>query len=80
MKNKPYPALCKDCKWSVPESSEHRSSFNLCTHPKVVAKDNWALAANFEGKPYGSSCSEERRKTGFFVACGAKGKLWESKE
>jgi hypothetical protein len=74
---KPFPALCKDCKWSKPERrpTDHN---NRCFHPKVVCKDSWALANNnFEGDPTGVYCRDERRKYSLFAACGMKGKLWE---
>lgn len=77
--SKPFPALCKDCKWSVPEEGS-RSSWSLrCVNPIVNAEDSWALAAG-DGRSAGSDPQSERRKTGwFFVKCGMKGKLWEPK-
>lgn len=72
---KPYPALCKDCRYSEPEVG---SEWNLrCHHPVVNARDSWALAAC--GKNSGSTCHTEREK-GYFSACGMRGKLWVSKE
>ena len=73
---KPFPALCRDCKWSTPEPKFEWN--NLCTHPKVVSKDRNALARNREGQPYYSSCVDERGKA-FFAPCGIRGKLWTSK-
>lgn len=72
--NKPYPALCNDCKWSKPEE---RSEWNLrCHHPVINAGDAWALAA--AGIIRGSGCREEREKV-FWSKCGMKGKLWTPK-
>jgi hypothetical protein len=75
--NKPFPALCLDCRHS--KTDERSPWTHKCFHPKVVASDNWALACNYEGKPCGSSCVDERRRTGWFAQCGIKGKLWEPK-
>lgn len=75
MSNKPFPALCLECKWSVPENSW----YNLCKHPAVVSKDSWALANNREGMPRYSSCEKERAKK-WFAPCGIKGKLWEARD
>ena len=75
--SKPFPALCINCKFSVPE--KQISIYNLCTHPKVVSKDNYALARNFEGRTAGSSCNDERGKKSWLAPCGMKGKLWEGK-
>lgn len=73
---KRVPKLCMDCKWSEEDKS---SSWNhRCFNPKVVMKDYWALANNREGQPYGTECTDERRKI-FFAACGQKGKLWEKR-
>jgi hypothetical protein len=78
MKNKPFPALCLDCKHSKPE---RMSAFvNNCFHPVVIASDSWALANNDQGQPYGSNCREERKRRSWFAPCGAKAKLWEPKE
>ncbi len=77
MSEKPYPALCLDCKHARPEKDydwNHR-----CFNQKVVASDAWALSNNKEGEPTGASCYEERKKISIFAPCGAKGKLWESK-
>jgi hypothetical protein len=73
---KPYPALCKDCKHGAPEEE---SSWNLkCHHPIVNANDAYALAnAGLRGG--GTDCSSERSKKGWFVNCGMVGKLWEAK-
>lgn len=73
---KPFPALCLDCKHSRPKPRLEWN--NQCFHPKVIASDAWALANNDEGKPYGRSCSDER-KIKWFAPCGAKGKLWEAR-
>ena len=73
---KPYPVLCRDCKFSVPEQG---SEWNLrCLNPRVNAKDSWALSAN--GRISGTNCNTERSEKGFFVSCGMKGKLWELKQ
>jgi hypothetical protein len=72
-----FPKLCQDCKYSNPEKNSPWA--NVCTHPKVLMSDSWALSRNFEGAPPGSSCSEQRRRSGVFVPCGIKGKLWEQK-
>ena len=76
MKDKPFPALCMDCKHAKPERGSNWN--NRCFNPKVVASDSWALANNDQGAPYGSSCQAERKKI-WFAKCGAKGKLWERK-
>ena len=71
---KPFPALCAQCTHSVPDKN---SSWSLrCHHPIVNSKDSWALSG---GTCNGTSCSDERGRTGFFDACGMKGKLWEAK-
>jgi hypothetical protein len=75
--NKPFPALCLDCRHARPE--EKASWNNRCFHPKVVGSDSWALSNNHEGKPYGSSCRDERHKRSPFAPCGMRGKLWEPK-
>lgn len=75
--SKPFPALCKDCKYSLPEE---RSEWCLrCHHPLVNAKDHWALAAA-SGHTFGNgtACNSER-EAGWFKPCGIKGKLWEQK-
>ena len=70
---KPYPALCKDCKYSKPEE---RSDWNLrCHHPVVNAADPWALGSKNIG---GSSCTTIRQKS-WPSACGMRGALWEAK-
>lgn len=72
---KPYPALCRDCKYSTVDL---KSPWNgLCSHPKVNAKDPWTLANPAE--PAASNAKDERSKT-WFAVCGMKGKLWEAKE
>ena len=72
--NKPFPALCRDCKHSKPEESN--SSFLRCSHPKVNGEDSWALASG--GRYFGSECRSERDR-GMFAPCGKRGKLWEPK-
>jgi len=74
---KPFPALCMGCKHSRPE--DERGWSNHCFHPKVVAKDSWALANTCARGPTGVSCQEERRKRNWFAPCGQRGKLWEPK-
>ena len=69
---KPYPALCRDCKHSQPETN---SSWNLkCTHPKVNANDAWALS---RAEPLGGSDCHFERKRRWFAPCGMSGKLYE---
>jgi hypothetical protein len=73
--SKPFPLLCKECKWSKPEAN---SDWNLrCTHPFVNSRDPWALSAG-RGSG-GTTAREERGKRSWFAACGMKGKLWETK-
>lgn len=74
---KPFPALCKDCKWTVKPDWAH----NLrCYHPKVVGQDAWALGSiSGVGEAAGKSCTDERGEK-WFAQCGMKGKLWEPKE
>jgi len=75
---KPFPALCLDCKHSEVNSQSPWS--HRCFNPKVVSKDCWALAHNHEGKPSGTDCSTERGKGSWFAPCGMRGKLWEAKQ
>ena len=71
---KPFPALCRDCKYSkISTVNQHGLD---CLNSKVNSKDAWALAS---AAPARSSATEERSKT-WFAACGMKGKLWEAKE
>lgn len=71
--SKPFPALCKDCKHSRPETN---SAWNLkCTHPVVNAKDAWALSRS--ESPGGTDCRGERERK-WFAPCGMRGKLWEA--
>jgi len=71
---KPYPALCRDCKYGLPEDIH---SWTLrCHHPVINANDPYALA-NLGVKTRGSECSKERSKKGPFTRCGITGKLWE---
>lgn len=75
MSNKPFPALCRECKYSAVDKT---ASWNLrCGHPIVNGSDPWALTAT--QMDYGSSCKDEREKK-FFSRCGMSGKLWEAKE
>lgn len=74
---KPFPALCLDCKWSKPEPRFEWN--NRCFHPKVIARDPWALSNNYEGQPVGVSCRDERQKRSLFAPCGMSGRLWERK-
>ena len=74
--NKPYPALCRDCKWSRTE--ENRDWYLRCVHPVINANDSWALSRG--NREYGSDTQQERAKRGLFTKCGIKGKLWEPKE
>ena len=76
MSKKPYPALCRDCKYSAPEE---RSSWAIrCHHPKVNANDSWALSNG--GSVQGSDCRAQREKRSFFALCGMRGKLWAPKD
>lgn len=83
MSTKPYPAFCRDCKYSRtkidPYSSIEREGRGLrCIHPKVNARDAWSLA---EPNPkVTKECTYERQKTWWLGVCGEKGKLWEPKE
>ena len=74
--SKPYPALCRECKWSRKE--DNRDSYLRCVHPIVNANDPWALSKGSNN--YGSDTHNERQKRGWFANCGMKGKLWESKD
>ena len=75
MSTKPYPALCRDCKFSKPSPG---SEWNLkCLHPRVNAGNAWALVANGD---FGCECRGERERRSLFAPCGMKGKLWEKKE
>jgi hypothetical protein len=72
---KPYPALCRDCRWSEPEES---SPWCLrCTNPVVNAADAWALSSARANR--GTTCSEERNG-GWFAPCGKRGKQWQAIE
>jgi hypothetical protein len=73
--SKPYPALCRECKWSRKE--DNRGSYLRCVHPIVNANDPWALSGGSNN--YGSDTHNEREKRGWFANCGMKGKLWEPK-
>ena len=74
--NKPYPALCAECKHS---ESEETSAWTLrCQHPKVNGDDPWALAS--ARKARGTDCRGERERRSFLAVCGIKGKAWEPKE
>jgi hypothetical protein len=72
--NKPFPAYCKDCAHSKPDTDD---IWDLrCHHPEVNAKDAWALA---HGKGNGASCHTERQMVGFWSVCGQRGAKWEAK-
>jgi hypothetical protein len=71
---KPFPAHCRDCAHS---KTDLQHDWELrCHHPKVNAKDSWALA---NGKGNGSTCYTER-DGGWLAACGQRGALWEAKD
>ena len=71
--NKPFPALCRDCKHSEEETN---SAWNLrCKHPVVNGNDPWALASSLIGR--GTGCRGERERRSLFAKCGLRGKLWE---
>ena len=80
MSAKPFPALCRDCKWSRPERPDSKWN-NVCTNPHVVATHPWALANNREGEPAWPMCRDERDKGRwkFWAPCGMTGKRWEPK-
>ena len=69
---KPFPVFCIECKHHT--IKEDSTWITYCKHPKVNAKDPWALSNIHIGT---SSCREERAKISTFAACGMKGKLWE---
>lgn len=73
--SKPYPALCRECKWSYKEDG--RDYYLRCTHPIINANDSWALSKG--SATYGSDTQVERAKKSWFAKCGMKGKLWEAK-
>ncbi len=75
--SKPFPAFCKDCKWSTTEIN--REWYLKCFNPIINANDSWALSRGEGNIPYGSDAQVERSKTGWFAKCGKKGKLWEAK-
>lgn len=78
MKNKPNPALCRDCKHQKIRSDSDWTS--VCLHPKVNAKNAWALAnSGGNGTLAGFDAVRERERTSFFAPCGQAGKLWEPK-
>lgn len=71
--SRPFPALCKDCRWS---KSVKDSTWELrCTNAVVNADDAWALS-NVEIP--GTNCHRERER-GYFAPCGKRGKRWEAK-
>lgn len=71
--SKPFPALCRDCKYS---EEDKNSAWSLnCQHPAVNGADPWALASSAKGR--GSDCRGQREQTSFLAKCGMKGKLWE---
>lgn len=72
--SKPFPALCRDCKHSKPEAD---CSWSLrCTHPKVNARDSFALGG---ARTFGSD-ARAQRDVRWFAPCGMAGKLWEPKD
>jgi hypothetical protein len=76
MIQKPFPALCRDCRHRIPEPGSEWNS--MCTHPKVNAKNEWALAnTGGDGKLASSTAHIERGNTSLFAPCGRSGKLWE---
>lgn len=77
MSNKPFPALCRDCRFGKPQKDFGWN--NVCMNPKVNAQSSWALANNHEGEPAYTQCQSERERRSPFAACGMKGKLWEPK-
>lgn len=73
MSVKPYPVMCRDCKYSKPEE---RSEWNLrCHNPVVNGKDAWALGG---GTAHGSDCRSIRERS-WPAKCGMRGALWEKK-
>lgn len=74
---KPFPLLCRDCKFQVPEPGSAWNS--MCLHPIVNAQNSWALAnTGGAGQPAHTSAQEERKRK-WFVPCGMAGKLWEQR-
>jgi 5-methylcytosine-specific restriction endonuclease McrA len=71
---KPYPAFCKNCKFSAPEVSH---VWNLrCHNPVVNGRDAWALAGT---EVSGTNCHDQREKA-WPAKCGMRGALWAAKE
>lgn len=66
---KPFPALCKDCKYSESDSS----IYLRCYHPKVNAKDTYALGNKLG---VGTLCTQVRDRS-WPAVCGMRGSLWE---
>lgn len=70
---KPFPKLCRDCKWSKARDDD----FELrCFNPIVNSKDSWALSS--KNIHAGTHCRSEREFR-WFATCGMKGKQWEAK-
>jgi len=77
--NKPFPALCRDCRFQIREPGSDWNS--RCTNPYVNAKNAWALAnTGGNGNPAHTSANDESGRTSFLSPCGQSGKLWEPKE
>jgi hypothetical protein len=67
---------CKDCKYSI--LSGGIGKVLRCVHPKVIKNNITADNISLTTELSGELCSETR-KGYWFVTCGIKGKLWESK-
>ncbi len=66
---------CKQCAWHVPSIVGWDIPHIKCTNPLVNKKAPDILADNtINGIP----CVTERRKTGWFSACGIKGKQFKA--
>lgn len=73
MSDKPEVLLCRECRWSKPET---HSEWNLrCHHPAVTRNDSRALSSGTAFS--GTSCREERDHR-WFAVCGMAGKRWRS--
>lgn len=68
--------FCRDCRHSLAARE-----YLYCSHPVVNKGNCYALAAvaPLSAVEDYIRCLREREKTGWFDACGIKGKLWEPK-
>ena len=73
--HKPYPVLCRDCKYSVWQKG---SEWNVrCANPAVNGNDPWYLSS---ASSEGADCKSEREGNWFNSKCGMRGALWIAKE